>query len=169
MNPKISADHLKRRAIVYIRQSSPGQVIHNQESQRRQYGLADHARQAITSGSTVITDGHNGYDGLERFGFQREIYVVGRRRKNASEVLPRVHLVISLLKRWLLGTHQGAISREHLDYYLDEFTFRFNRRSSRSRGKLFLRLAEQAVAVGPAPYKSIVKCFAQSAHADHNM
>jgi ISXO2-like transposase domain len=79
------------------------------------------------------------------------------------------HLVASLLKRWLLGTHQGAISQGHLDYYLDEFTFRFNRRKSRSRGKLFLRLAEQAVAVGPAPYKSIVKCFAQADNADHNM
>ena len=64
----------------------------------------------------------------------------------------------SLLKRWLLGTHQGAVSREHPDYYSDEFTFRFNRRSSHSRGKLFLRLAEQAVAVGPALYKSMVKC-----------
>lgn len=65
-----------------------------------------------------------------------------------------------MLKRWLLGTHRGAISREHLDYYLDEFTFRFNRRNSRSRGKLFLRSAQQVVAVGPAPYKSIVKCLA---------
>ena len=83
--------------------------------------------------------------------------------------LPRVHLVASLLKRWLLGTHQGAVSREHLDYYLDEFTFRFNRRNSSSRGKLFLRLAEQAVAVGPAPYKSMVKCFAQADAANHKI
>ena len=75
----------------------------------------------------------------------------------------------SLLKRWLLGTHQGAVSREHLAYYLDDFTFRFNRRNSRSRGKLFLRLAEQAVAVGPAPYKSMVKCFAKAYGADHNI
>ena len=57
----------------------------------------------------------------------------------------------------------------HLDYYLDEFTFRFNRRNSRSRGKLFMRLAEQAVAVGPAPYKSMVKCFANADAADHNI
>ncbi|MCL5744906.1 MAG: IS1595 family transposase [Acidobacteria bacterium] len=74
-----------------------------------------------------------------------------------------------IVKRWLLGTHQGAVSREHLDYYLDEFTFRFNRRNSRSRGKLFLRLAQQAVAVGPAPYKSIVKCFGAAEAADHNI
>jgi hypothetical protein len=90
-------------------------------------------------------------------------------KESASELLPRVHLMASLLKRWLLGTHQGAVSREHLDYYLDEFTFRFNRRNSRSRGKLFLRLAEQAVALGPAPYKSMVKCFAKADGANHNI
>jgi hypothetical protein len=61
-----------------------------------------------------------------------------------------------LLKRWLLGTHQGAVSHTHLDYYLDEFTFRFNRRTSRSRGKLFQRLVEQALAVDPVPYKKLV-------------
>src|SRR5436190_23694416 len=64
---------------------------------------------------------------------------------------------LSGLRRWLLGTHHGAVTHEHLEYYLDEFTFRFNRRRSRSRGKLFSRLAEQAVAVEPAPYESLVK------------
>ena len=78
------------------------------------------------------------------------------RRKQASELLPRVHQAISLLKRWLLGTHQGAVSHEHLDYYLDEFVFRFNRRNSRSRAKLSCRLVQQAVAVDPTPYRSIV-------------
>ena len=67
-----------------------------------------------------------------------------------------MHRVISLLKRWLLGTHQGAVSQKHLNYYLDEFTFRFNRRRSRSRGKLFFRLVQQAVAVDPVPYDRIV-------------
>ena len=62
----------------------------------------------------------------------------------------------SLLKRWLLGTHQGAVSPKHLDYYLDEFTFRFNRRKSRSRGKLFYRLVQQAVQVEPVPYRNLV-------------
>jgi hypothetical protein len=59
-----------------------------------------------------------------------------------------------------MGTHQGAVSLEHLEYYLDEFTFRFNRRKSRSRGKLFYRLLQQAVAIDPVPYKSMVKCYA---------
>ncbi len=71
--------------------------------------------------------------------------------------MPGVHLVASLLKRWLLGTHQGAVSPAHLPYYLDEFTFRFNRRTSKSRGKLFYRLMEQAVALAPKPYKSLIE------------
>ena len=70
--------------------------------------------------------------------------------------MPRVHKVASLLKRWLLGTHQGGIQRQHLDYYLDEFTFRFNRRHSKARGLLFHRLAEQAVAVGPVHPRAII-------------
>ena len=74
----------------------------------------------------------------------------------------------SLLKRWLLGTHQGAVSREHLDYYLDEFTFRFHRRTSKSRGKLFYRLVQQAVATDPVPYKQMVKCFAPGKEANHH-
>jgi carotenoid cleavage dioxygenase-like enzyme len=78
-------------------------------------------------------------------------------QEDGEHLLPRVHRVISLLKRWLLGTHQGAIAQEHLDDYLDEFTFRFNRRTSKSRGKLFYRLAQQAVQTDPAPFATLVK------------
>jgi ISXO2-like transposase domain len=79
--------------------------------------------------------------GWEKKGFEREITIIGRRNRNdASRLLPRVHRIASLLKRWLLGTHQGAVASQHLPYYLDEFTFRFNRRRSKSRGKLFFRL-----------------------------
>ena len=74
----------------------------------------------------------------------------------AHIAMPAVHRVASLLKRWLLGTHQGAVEPEHLQAYLDEFSFRFNRRSSRRRGLLFHRLLEQAVTTGPLPYKAIV-------------
>ena len=98
-----------------------------------------------------------GYEPLEKKGYRHRITFLEGQAKSPSELLPRVHRVISLLKRWLLGTHQGAVSFEHLDYYLDEFTFRFNRRRSRSRGKLFFRLVQQAVAVEPAIYKSIVR------------
>src|SRR6266576_5266244 len=110
----------------------------------------------IAPGSVVHTDGWRGYAGLDTQGYTHEVTVLKGKKESASELLPRVHRVISLLKRWLLGTHQGAVSQKHLDYYLDEFTFRFNRRRSKSRGKLFFRLAQQAVAVDPVPYERIV-------------
>ena len=94
---------------------------------------------------------------MKENGYQHEVTILKRKKKTPSELLPRVHRVISLLKRWLLGTHQGSVSQKHLDYYLDEFTFRFNRRRSKSRGKLFFRLAQQALAVDPTPYKRIVR------------
>ena len=70
--------------------------------------------------------------------------------------MPRAHRAASLLKRWLLGTHQGAVSDKHLDYYLDEFTSRFNRRRSQARGLLFYRLLQNAVRVDPVPYHRLV-------------
>jgi hypothetical protein len=81
---------------------------------------------------------------------------------DASEILPRVHLVISHLKRWMMGTHRGAISHKHLNYYLDEFTFRFNRRRSKSRGKLFFQLAQQALAVEPVTLDQMMHPDAKS-------
>lgn len=113
--------------------------------------------EAVAPGGLLHTDGLLSYDRLEKRGYQHRITFLKGRRESTAELLPRVHRVVSLLKRWLLGTHQGAVSHAHLDYYLDEFTFRFNRRTSRHRGKLFYRLVEQAVAVGPAPYTSLVK------------
>jgi transposase-like protein len=114
-------------------------------------------REAIEPGSRVHTDAWQGYAGLEALGYGHEVTVIrGRGKAAATELLPRVHLVASLLKRWLLGTHQGSFGMQHLDYYLDEFTFRFNRRTSRSRGKLFFRLLEQAVGAQPSPYKNMV-------------
>ena len=86
-------------------------------------------------------------------GYQHE--VIRTDGQEGTDPLPRVHRVVSLLQRWMLGTHQGAIRASHLDYYLDEFTFRFNRRTSRSRGKLFYRLVQQAVAVDPVPQQQL--------------
>lgn len=106
--------------------------------------------------SVVHTDGWMGYAGLSKRGYQHNKTPL-RSKRAASELLPRVHLVASLLKRWLLSTHQGAVSDEHLDYYLDEFTFRFNRRRSRTRGLLFLRLLENSVRIEPLPYEAIVE------------
>ncbi|MHC4611697.1 MAG: IS1595 family transposase [Planctomycetota bacterium] len=110
--------------------------------------------QAAEPGSTVVTDGLSVYDGLK--GYRHEPIVLAGTGKTASELLPRVHRVVSLLKRWLMGTLHGGVQPAYLDYYLDEFTFRFNRRTSASRGKLFYRLLQQAVQVGPTTYQDIV-------------
>ena len=112
---------------------------------------------AIEPDSLVHTDGWVGYAPLRRHGYRHQITYPQGQAKSPSQLMPHVHQVVSLLKRWLLGTHHGAVTDEHLAYYLDEFTFRFNRRRSRSRGKLFFRLVQQAVAVGPAPYESLVR------------
>jgi len=112
-------------------------------------------QQSIEPGSTVVTDGLQAYRELEGYVHDRQIQ--NHQQPEAEHLLPRVHRVISLLKRWLLGTHQGGIAHEHLDDYLNEFTFRFNRRSSNSREKLFYRLAQQAVEVAPAPFASLTQ------------
>lgn len=113
--------------------------------------------EAVELGSVIHTDGWDGYSGLEGKGYIHEVTVLKKTSGQASDLLPRVHRVAALLKNWLRGTHQGAISGEHLDYYLDEFTFRFNRRASRYRGKLFYRLLQQAVVSAPTSYTDIIK------------
>jgi len=109
----------------------------------------------IEPGSTVKTDGLQAYRELQGYLHDRQVQT--RQPATAPHLLPRVHRVISLLKRWLLGTHQGAVAFEYLPDYLDEFTFRFNRRRSASRGKLFYRLAQQAVQVAPTTYEALGK------------
>jgi transposase-like protein len=118
--------------------------------------LVPFVQDSVELGSLIHTDGWLGYLPLENRGYEHEVTLLKGKKKTPSDLMPRVHRVISLLKRWLVGTHQGAVSHKHLDYYLDEFTFRFNRRRSKSRGKLFFRLAQQAVAVDPVTYYRIV-------------
>lgn len=108
---------------------------------------------SVEPGSTVRTDGLKAYRKLVGYVHERHIQ---QRQPAGEHVLPHVHRVISLFKRWLLGTHQGAIVHTHLDDYLNEFVFRFNRRLSASRGKLFYRLAQQAVRVPPRTFSEIV-------------
>ena len=115
--------------------------------------LHDFIAQSIEPGSTVRTDGLPAYLDLVGYVHDRKVQ---RDQPKGEHLLPRVHRVISLFKRWLIGTHQGAIGHDHLDDYLNEFVFRFNRRKSASRGKLFFRLAQQAVQVAPAPYATLV-------------
>ena len=89
-------------------------------------------------------------------GYRRTKFVLSASDTPAHVSMPAVHRVASLLKRWLLGTHQGSVHAEHLQSYLEEFTFRFNRRRSRRRGLLFYRLTQQVLATPPAPYKDII-------------
>jgi len=118
--------------------------------------LVPFVQDSVEPGSIIHTDGWLGYLPLEKKGYEHEVTLLRRKKKTASQLMPRVHRVIALLKRWLMGTHQGAVSHKHLDYYLDEFTFRFNRRRSKSRGKLFFRLVQQAVAVEPVTLDRIL-------------
>jgi len=105
----------------------------------------------VEPGSTTITDGWKGYGSLWKYGYNHEIRIIAGSNKKASDILPHVHLVVSLLKRWLMGTHRGAVSSVHLPFYLDEYAFRFNRRLSTYRGKLFYRLMQQAVITEATP------------------
>jgi hypothetical protein len=110
---------------------------------------------AVEPGARVHTDGSAAYRSLSARGYGHGQSVHLASVDPAHVSMPGVHRIASLLKRWLLGTHQGAVRSEQLDYYLDEFTFRFNRRTSRSRGLLFYRLLEQAMITQPVTYQRI--------------
>jgi transposase-like protein len=152
---------VQHKALIVIAAQADGKGIGRIRMQVIQHPSANDLHAFVTDciepGSTVHTDGWQGYAGLKKKGYDHEVTSIRGRHKEVSTLLPRVHLVVSLLKRWLTGTHQGAVSHEHLPYYLDEFTFRFNRRKSRSRGKLFFRLVQQAVDTGPTTYARIAK------------
>lgn len=115
-------------------------------------------RNVVAPGTTVITDGLQSYNALEEHGFiHKPTSLSGKGREASVAVLPRVHRVASLMKRWMLGMHQGRIDRNKIEPYLDEFAFRFNRRESPSRGMLFYRLLEQCVIHGPTTYDQITR------------
>ena len=103
--------------------------------------------------SEIRTDGWDGYSKLSSSDYQHTI--IRQTADVGDNLLPLVNMTVSLLKRWLQGTHQGAPRPSHLDYYLSEFVFRFNRRTSRSRGLLFYRLIQQAVNIAPVRGKDI--------------
>ena len=111
---------------------------------------------SVEPGSIVRTDGSEAYRNLSKHGYQREKTVMLGADDPAHVTMPGVHRVAALLKRWLLGTHQGAVQPKQLGYYLEEFAFRFNRRTSRSRGLLFYRMLQQALVTEPVTYAQIV-------------
>ena len=114
-------------------------------------------QQGIEQGSTVHTDGSAAYRTLPDLGYVHQRTVMLRSDVAAHASMPGVHRVAALLKRWILGTHHGAVQPAHLDAYLDEFVFRFNRRSSSLRGMLFYRLLQQAVVTNPVTYGDVVQ------------
>lgn len=118
--------------------------------------LTDFVLDNVARGSEVRTDAWKGYNDVGRYQFSHVITNLSESDDPAHVVMPEVHRLASLLKRWLLGTHQGAVSHQQLDYYLDEFTFRFNRRRARHRGLLFYRLIQGALAAGPHPYNTLL-------------
>jgi len=132
---------------------------------------AMHLEKAVSEiadqGSTIRTDDWDGYNRLESLGYIHD--VVKKQSNKQKNLLPSCHIVASLLKRWLMGTHQGAVSHEHLDYYLDEFTFRFNRRKSSHRGMLFYRLLQNAVKVDTVTYKQMTKNIRGRKPQNHNI
>lgn len=124
-------------------------------------------QEMVEPGTLVKTDGWKGYNGINSLGYKHRII-----RKTATigdNLLPLCHREASLIKRWLTGTHQGAVSHEHLGYYLDEYTFRFNRRTSRYRGKLFYRLLQNAVALDAVSYQDITKGVRGTKTPKHNI
>jgi transposase-like protein len=118
--------------------------------------LVSFVQTAVSPDATIRTDGWAAYSGLAKGGYDHQPKSISASGDPAHVVMPRVHQVASLLDRWWLGIHHGAIGASHLDYYLDEFTFRFNRRRSRARGLLFFRLLQQALQRDPTPYKALV-------------
>jgi transposase-like protein len=118
--------------------------------------LISFIKDTITPNSVVITDGWLGYAPLKKENYEHVVQNISRSKEKASDLLPHIHLVVSLIKRWLLGTHQGAVTPKHLADYLDEYAFRFNRRLSTHRGKLFYRLMQQSVSTAPISRREIV-------------
>lgn len=139
--------------MVEIKQGKTARIRLRRVSDASGPRLEEAVKEEIEPGSIVQTDGWGGYGRLPELGYEHEI--IRKESAVGGNVLPKVNRVVALLKRWLLGTYQGRVEPSHLDYYLDEYTFRFNRRTSRSRGKLFYRLVEQTMAIGPVLEKDI--------------
>ena len=111
----------------------------------------------VEKGSEIMTDGWGDYNQLSQCGYRHNMVILSGSGDPTHVSMPGVHRIAALVKRWLMSTHQGSVSGKHLDYYLDEYTFRFNRRTSLSRGLLFFRLMEQAMMTAPLSYRQIVE------------
>ena len=154
------ADSKKSIVIVAVELLQPkgfGRIRLRRIANASKSSVVPFVNQTIEPGAVVHTDGSAAYRTIHEHGYTRHKIVHLGSPDPAHATMPGVHRIASLLKRWLLGTHQGSVQSDQLDYYLDEFTFRFNRRTSRSRGLLFYRLLEQALATSPVTYQEIVR------------
>jgi hypothetical protein len=151
-----SSSSLKKICVLIaaeIRGRGTGRIRLQKIPDRTEASVTAGVRQVVAVGSELVTDGAHAYKALVPHGYRLNRTVLEDKGRQASKVaLPRVHLVAALLKRWLLGTYHGRASGRQLDHYLDEYTFRFNRRRSPQRGMLFWRLMQQSVAVSPKGY-----------------
>lgn len=156
----VSGRYTEKKALVVIAAEEDGRGIgrirvgHVPDASA--VSLMPFVEDSVDPGAFIHTDGHWGYAPLRAKSYAHRVSVITPDPRRASKLLPRVHRVAALLKRWLLGAHQGAVSNKHLQHYLDEFTFRFNRRTSKHAGKLFYRLAQQVVAVKRTTYRNLV-------------
>lgn len=153
------ASHVKARIVVAVevdgRKIGRGRLRHVPDFSAD--SLVPFVEDNVEPGSKVRTDGWQGYVPLRDKGYRHTVTVIGKDPARASRLLPAVHRVVSLLKRWLVGTHHGRVEATHLQAYLDEFAFRFNRRKSRHVGMIFFRLAQQGVQTAPLPYRALVR------------
>jgi len=156
---KGSSPHLENKALVAIAaqvdRKGIGRIRLRRIPAASASPLIAFVKHAVEAGSVVITDGWEAYAGLRQEGFKHRPHTINTSNMTASGMLPRAQKVASLLKRWLLRTHQGPLSCEQLDSYLDEFTYLFNRRTSKYRGRLFHRLVAQVIAVEPSPFSRL--------------
>ena len=157
---KVRGRGARRKTIVAIasevRGRGPGRIRMAKIPDLSAPSLRQFVRNNVQRGARLRTDAWSGYKGIEVMGYEHIVNNISDSGDPAHVFMPRVHRVASLFDRWWLGTHQGAIRPSHLDYYLDEFTFRFNRRKSKARGLLFYRLMEQAVDCRPVTRKMII-------------
>lgn len=114
----------------------------------------------VSSGSTIYRDDWSGYSGLDELGYKSVVFQATK-AKREEDRLPHIHLAISLIKRWILGTYQGHVEEFHLQAYLEEFTFRFNRKTSKHRGLLFFRLVQGAMSTKPHPYEALISSISE--------
>ena len=143
-------------AVEILQPKGFGRIRLRQLSNDSKESVRQFIQDSIEPNSTVRTDGSGSYAKLYELGYHHERTVMLGSEIPAHVSMVGVHRVASLLKRWILGTHHGSIQPVHLDAYLEEFVFRFNRRASGSRGMLFYRLLQQAVATDPVTYQDII-------------